>query len=312
MALSLSLAGSIMEEVVIVGAGVSGLACMNALLDLGCTPHLFEAGTIGEEKICGEFLAQDAVTQLQKWDIGPIERVDAVTVGSLTIKLQGGAITRSLVEQQLKERALMLGGTIIENKAIESLEALRYKHIVVATGRFGTKPTSFPYIGLKGHFLHKEHSPTLHMHPFKGGYYGIVAVSPTVSNITCLVKKEYYAEAMAQINKDLDWLEGPIATFGRKRYPLLPNCYAIGDAFATIPPAAGKGFSFAISSALLAASHIFNNDQFSYYMNVEKILRPLLFRAKLLHCIMRSPTASSFTLQLLTSFPATRNFFLDS
>ena len=114
-----------MEKVVILGGGIAGLSCLNALLDIGVDALLIEGNTIGSPKMCGEFLAPTAVRLLQLWDIGPIVPIESAQFFSRQQQLsipfpkQAGAIARSEVELQLAQRALKLGGRIKENTAIK-------------------------------------------------------------------------------------------------------------------------------------------------------------------------------------------------
>lgn len=326
MALSVSLAGAAMQEVVIVGAGVAGLSCMNALLDLGIKPLLIEAGTIGTNKLCGEFISQKAALQLKKWNIGPIQNIQDITLRSknahLTLELPAGAMSRSAAELQLAERAKALGGQILEHTKIEKLLANQLvlidgssiypKQLIIATGRFGSAPKQLPYMGLKAHFLHDTNTARLEMQLFKGGYFGMLPISPTTSNITCLVKATCYNQAFIEMNKDLPWLTSPVGSFGLKNVPHLPNTYWIGDAIASLPPAIGQGFGHAIHSATLAATYLLKNDPEGYRRQIIAQLKPKMRRALLVHHAMLSPTASHLALNMLQKFPKPLAHFLHS
>ncbi len=306
-----------MEEVVIVGAGVAGLSCMNALLDCGIRPHLIEAGTIGSQKLCGEFLSQEALLQLEAWDIGPIQKIQDIALfsrrASLSIKQAAGAISRSDAELQLAKRAKALGGQISENTKIEKVlpgelilsdgNSLQPKQLIIATGRIGIPPKQFPYMGLKAHFLHDTYTPRLEMRLFKGGYFGIVPISSTTSNITCLVRASCYNQAFVEMNRELPYLSSPVGAFGLKKPPHWPNTYWIGDAIASLPPAIGQGFGHAIHSAILASRYLLNNDPIGYRRSLERDLKPKMRWAMLIHHAMLSPAASHIALSLLQKSP---------
>ncbi len=307
-----------MEEVVIVGAGIAGLSCMNALLDLGMQPLLIEAGTIGAEKVCGEFLAPQAINALESWNIGPIQKIQTTTLFSdkttLQLNITAGAISRKEAELQLAKRAQALGGRIYEKTKACDInpgkltlckgESITTKQLVIATGRVGAKPKQFTYTGLKAHFLHDSYTPQLEMHLFKGGYFGIVPISATTSNITCLVRQHASSLALCTMNKELPWITAPVGAFGLKSVPNWPNTYWIGDAIASLPPAIGGGFAHSIHSATLAAKHLLNNDWAKHRAELESILTPQMKWAKFLHHIMLWPTASKLALSTLQRYPS--------
>ena len=306
-----------MEKVVIVGAGVAGLSCMNALLDRGIQPHLFDAGRVGSEKLCGEFLSPEAVLQLEAWGIGPIQKIQDIALSSkmasLNIKQAAGAMSRSDAELQLAKRAKALGGEIFENTKIEKIapgelilsdgRCIQPKQLIIATGRIGTPPKQFPYMGLKAHFLHDTLAPRLEMRLFKGGYFGIVPISATTSNITCLVKASCYNQAFIEMNRKLPYLSSQVAPFGLKKPPQWPNSYWIGDAIASLPPAIGQGFGHAINSAIEASRFLLANDPTGYRRSLERSLLPKMRWAKLIHHAMLTPTASHIALSLLQKSP---------
>jgi flavin-dependent dehydrogenase len=287
-------------EVVIVGGGVSGLCCMNALLDKGIKPLLLEAGQVGTPKLCGEFLAPKACSYLKAWGIGPIQPVSTIAISDLRLHAHAGAMSRSEVELQLAQRAKSLGGIIQEQCKVDKLEDLHPKQLFIASGRFGVKPTHVPYIGLKAHFAHDDAPPTLSMHLFKGGYFGIVPISSTHSNIACLVQARYKDDALSLMNKNVDFLTAPVPPFGLKEVPTLPNVYWIGDAIASLPPASGGGFCHAVHSALLAVHHSLHGSPTTYQQELKAHLLPHMRWAKLVHNLMLTPAA----LPIMRWFPS--------
>jgi flavin-dependent dehydrogenase len=311
-----------MEEVIIVGAGVAGLSCMNALLDAGIKPLLIDAGLIGTEKICGEFLSQIACQQLARWGVHSTQEIDAIDIftakSTLHLTQKAGALSRSEAEILFARRAKSLGGTILENTKISKTAAglvtlqdgtcIQTKHLVIATGRLGTAPKHFPYMGLKAHFTHERFNPRLEMHLFKGGYYGIVPINKTMSNIACLVKENAYSQGFSDINtkfadKNLAWLTSPVGAFGMKKVANLPTTYYIGDAIASLPPAIGGGFGHAVFSSLLASQNIVQGSPDAYLKELKASLLPKLRAAHLLNHIMMNPSYANFAISLLKYTP---------
>ena len=126
MGFSVSLEYYFMEKLVIVGAGVAGLSCLNALLDRHVSPLLLEASTIGAPKMCGEFLSPSATHQLKQWDVGPLQTIRQVrffgetSTLHVTFRREAGAYGRHHAEMELAARAQQKGGRIIENSPIKS------------------------------------------------------------------------------------------------------------------------------------------------------------------------------------------------
>ena len=203
-----------MESVVIIGGGIAGLSCLNALLDQGVSPLLLEAATIGTPKMCGEFIAPQTVDLLQNWGIDSIQPIQKIIFSAknkkfnLTLQKSAGAIARNAVEHLLAERAREKGGRIRENSSIQKIipatisnpiytfylptgEEIHAKTAIFATGRIG-QTTSIPpiYVGIKTHIKHILEPATLMMYSVKDAYFGIVPISQDTSNCACLVKRE--------------------------------------------------------------------------------------------------------------------------
>jgi flavin-dependent dehydrogenase len=220
VAISFSLEGYFVESVIIVGGGVAGLSCLNALLDHGVDALLIEAGTIGTPKMCGEFLAPPALAQLKKWQIGPLQ---IIRQGSfylqdkkidLAFAKAAGGFSRQDLELQLAARARRFGGRILEQVSIQKMvpatdnspyifylasgEEVLAKTAIFATGKLGlqsSQPVATPYYGFKIHFPHIIKPETLLMYSEHGAYFGIVPVSDNMSNCTCLAKREVVEKA---------------------------------------------------------------------------------------------------------------------
>jgi len=296
-----------MEEVVIVGAGIAGLSCLNALVDHGICPLLIEAGTIGTPKICGEFLAPVASLQLEAWDIGPLQKISQIAIHAnqeqLTIDFEAAAMSRQEAERALAKRAKARGAKIVENSPIVSLhyphlelasgEKIEAKRLFVATGKFLQSASDFPYLGLKCHIPKSSEHYRLDMHILQGGYMGIVPVSESLTNAACLLKRG------AQVDPSYNWMQAKVADFGSKKVPLWPHTYFIGDAIGSLPPAAGGGFTHAISSALLAVHYFLENDPAGYRKAIYAELHEKLPWAMGLHRIMLSPFFSKLAIKML-------------
>lgn len=210
MVFPLSMDGDNMEEVVIIGGGIAGLSCLNALLDKGISPLLVESNTIGSPKMCGEFLAPQTVAFLQQWEIGPIHKIQQADFFAKNKKLHvnfsqaAGAIARSKVEILLAERARKKNGRIQENCFIEKItpatssspyyfylrsgEKIAAKIAIFATGKLGQQLIDPTYFGVKIHFDHIVTENKLLMYSMQNAYLGIVPISNETSNCACLIR----------------------------------------------------------------------------------------------------------------------------
>jgi flavin-dependent dehydrogenase len=216
MEISFQMGNYVMESIVIIGGGVAGLSCANALLDLGYKPLLIEAGVIGSPKMCGEFIAPSAVAQLKKWDLENIQHITSIVFHAdknCRVKLPNpaGAVERSLVELQLAQRAKTLGARVLENTKIKEVfpgskntnhliqlvngENIHARTLFIATGKVPLHATNNPhrinkskFYGIKCHINRIHEHDALHMYNIPNGYYGIVPINATTSNFACLVK----------------------------------------------------------------------------------------------------------------------------
>lgn len=197
-----------MEELVIVGGGVAGLSCLNALLDRQISPLLLEASSIGSPKMCGEFLAPSVIEQLNAWEIGPMQTIKQVQFNDVRVSFprQAGAYARREAELELAARAKKLGGRIVEESPIKKIipatqtapydlhlnsgDVIQARNVIFATGKFSSLSKTSNYIGFKTHVAQIIQPETLYMVSLAGGYLGIVPVTDEMSNITCLVKRE--------------------------------------------------------------------------------------------------------------------------
>lgn len=336
-----------MEELVIIGGGIAGLSCLNALLDHDVSPLLIEGGNIGSPKMCGEFLAPPAITLLNKWEIGPIQSIHHARFNSTSsqfnfvFKQPAGAMMRSDAECQLGLRANNLGGRIRENTRLakvipaintspyllylESGEIIEAKTVIFATGRLGqtvAQRKTLPYFGIKLHLDAILEPNTLQMYSSSGAYFGLVPISTTTSNLTCLLK---YSMVKNQDSKNIlmhlikkfpvlsnvfnpdiigfDWLTTPAPDFGIKKTPDWNSSYWIGDASVSLPPATGLGFAHSIKSGISSADYYLQNKRELFAKLTLTEINKKIILGKLFHYIMLNPFLTSMAFPLLQSSP---------
>ncbi len=218
MAFSFLLEDRPLEKLVIIGGGIAGLSCLNALLDNHVSPLLIEGGCIGSPKMCGEFLAPPALSLLENWGIGPVETISRVHFHSAHSQFNfmfpqpAGAMMRGAAEIQLGLRAKRLGGRIREDTQLMDIipatqtspfilklktgEHIEAETAIFATGRLvknTAKKIQLPYYGIKIHIDSVLEPHTLQMYSTQGAYFGVVPVSTGKTNLTCLVSKKDHA-----------------------------------------------------------------------------------------------------------------------
>lgn len=207
-----------MEEIIIVGGGVAGLSCLNALVDKGFSPLLIEGAKLGTPKMCGEFLAPKAVQILERWNIDGIEPIKQAYFkqNNTTLPIQftqwAGAISRSKVEILLANRARLNQARIQEQTYITEVKPatlttpyiftlasgveIRAKTAIFAIGKYNqTQHVSLPYYGIKLHVPYVETANTLHMYSRHNAYFGIVPIGDEMSNVACLARQKIVAQA---------------------------------------------------------------------------------------------------------------------
>ncbi len=336
-----------MEKLIIIGAGVAGLSCLNALLDAGESPLLIEGGGIGAPKICGEFLAPPAVPVLQHWGIAGMRQIHQVQFHQglrpwrMQLSRPAVALPRHVAEQALAARARGLGARVREQTAIQQIipatantpfqlqcatgETLHAQQIMVATGKVIpsiTPSTASNYVGFKTYIPRVFVADGLEMFTLKRGYLGIIPVSPTKSNLTCLIQQSELERmggshaflrhflctfsSFKLSTKELhglsaNWLEGPAPSFGQHVVAPWPGAWWIGDALAAIHPSIGYGFAHSVLSALTASACYLHQDSQGYRQNMHHRLRTILRLSRGMHQLLQRPAWFRFLTPLLRS-----------
>lgn len=269
-------------KIVIIGGGVGGLSAANSLLDEGQSPLIIEAGNYPAYKVCGEFVSPESLPILKKWGIKPTRDINSIEFKNkkeksfcLNIKKNGGALSRTDLEDALRKRVIENGLTLYEGVRVINIERVFNQYqltlsneqnilaekILISAGRFfnkhGKKPKS-RYVGYKAHFTGKKiDSLIMHMHP--DGYFGLLPLEDGTINVTLLQKKgkDHVFTDMQKHLKNLSiwepgWIKVEAPKFGIKDIPVEKNIYYLGDACASIPPITGLGVTLALLSGVVA------------------------------------------------------------
>jgi flavin-dependent dehydrogenase len=200
-----------MQECIIIGGGVAGLAASIRLAELGITSSIIEAGSYPAHKVCGEFLSPECLYQLLQWGIQPI----AISQTHLhhsqqTLNFQfpqaAGGLSHLKLDPQLVQKAQSLGVNICPNTSVKNIfpksektsthtielttgETLITPSLIVATGRipsYNRPPPTFTYMGIKAHFKEIPFKGSLEMFSFPGAYLGIAPIEDDKYNVACL------------------------------------------------------------------------------------------------------------------------------
>jgi flavin-dependent dehydrogenase len=96
-----------------------------------------------------------------------------------------------------------------------------------------------------------------------------------------------------------------------KDLPNWSDSYWIGDAFATLYPAIGSGFSHGIQSAKLAAQCYQQTQASDYHKRNLSNIKPKLFWGKCINQILQHPYLTASLMPLLQKKPKNLNFILN-
>lgn len=156
-----------MSDVLVIGAGPAGCAAAIALSRVGAPPLLIEREAAAAEKVCGEFLAADALARLAALDVdaralgaAPITRL-LLAAGrrdaALPLPFAAFGLPRATLDAALRARAIEAGATIRQAQAVEARphargwqlrlaggETLVARGIVLATGKHELRGVARP------------------------------------------------------------------------------------------------------------------------------------------------------------------------
>ena len=184
------------------------------------------------------------------------------------------------------------------------------------------------YIGIKAHFTNIVMPNELNMYMLPRAYMGVTYINASTVNICCLAKKNlvdkfgsvdlfmqhFFAgfDDLKKISKtgirvNTSWLTTPIGSFGKKSVPDWPNSYCIGDAIASICPAAGNGLAMGLTAGVMAAQHIIFNKQTDFKNEWNLRYSKRLKYAEFLHSLFISPFKANIAFKFVNLFPFTSN-----
>ncbi len=316
-----------MVDFLIIGGGIAGLSAAIRLTELGATPTLIEAGDYPAHKVCGEFFSPSSVATLNKWEIHPVEvpSVNFHTPAAFTFAFPtaAGSLSHLQCDPQLVQRA-KAGGALIKTQTkvthldlekrqvtLDSGEVLQARQLILSSGRLTHAKPRMRYMGIKAHFEGFSNHDTLEMFSFPGAYFGISPIEKGKFNVACLAtlekvngSPEKLMETLLSGGKRLfPWMTVKIPEFGVKETPYFPNCYFVGDAAGTIPPATGNGLSMALSGGIMAAEYAFRGDAAGFRSAWRARYSSQIMWGKLFHYAMMRPWLLNGLFKISHAFP---------
>jgi flavin-dependent dehydrogenase len=296
------------SQCVVIGGGVAGSCAALALARRGVETTLLDAGAFPRHKVCGEFFSPESRAVLRRLGVEElllqngaraVQTARIVTARrTLEMELPGAAlaISRYRMDALLWRAAQEAGVLCLDHARVKALartgdgwtaESNGQSHftpsVILATGRTALTPAparpvrrTQRYFGLKAHFRGVRLEPgVVELHPWRGGYCGLVRVEGDLTNICLLARYENW-DAVARrapaafwqwlLNQSpalrarmrgaervTEWLATGNVSFGRQQ-PECAGALHCGDAAGYIHPLTGDGMAMAARSGELAAT----------------------------------------------------------
>ncbi len=234
-------------DTAIIGAGPAGCGAAITLAHRGFRVALVEAGEVGREKLCGEFLSPECGGLLSRLGIG--NRIDAlrpVEILAARLTAPGGAVceialpetawglSRSALDAALWEEAKTSGVHALGKTSIQEVRGdlrqgfelqmtggpLRARTVIAAHGRRATLDRVLdraflrrpqPFVAFKAHFVGPALHSRVELHFFPGGYCGLAEVERGRTNVCMLVQVPVFRAALgsrrASVEAFVGWIK---------------------------------------------------------------------------------------------------------
>jgi flavin-dependent dehydrogenase len=224
----------------IIGAGPAGCSAAIVLARQGFRVALLEAGEVGREKLCGEFLSPECGGLLKKlglddriYSLSPVDiqaaRMTAPegTVCEIALPEIARGLSRSALDAALWEGAKASGADALEKTAVQNVSGdlpggfelkttrgtLRARSVISAHGRRATLDRIIdraflhhpqPFVALKAHFVGPPLHRRVELHFFPGGYCGLAEIEGGRANVCLLVRAPVFSAAVRSSREPLD------------------------------------------------------------------------------------------------------------
>jgi menaquinone-9 beta-reductase len=206
-------------DVIVIGAGLAGLASSVLLARLGFSVRLIEQDSLPKHRVCGEYVSQEALPFLARIGLHPetldatwIDRFELTTRGGrhfqTPLRLGGFGISRYQFDFALLKLAHDAGVIVEQNCMVKSASIGSKTHLLhtsqgartarLVLGCFGKRSeldyalnrqnakVRTPYIAVKRHFRGAFPKNVVSLHTIPGGYCGVSAVEGDLVNVCYL------------------------------------------------------------------------------------------------------------------------------
>jgi flavin-dependent dehydrogenase len=213
-----------MHEVVIIGGGLAGSAAAITLARAGRDVLLLERTREPHDKVCGEFLSQEALHSLRSLGLDPaslgarkveaVRLADSHRVTTSPLPFEAMSLTRRSLDEALLQRAMQCGATVLRGKRVlctrkeadgwivepKNSTPFQAKTVFLASGKHDILGHSRPrgvqadMVGFKMYFtLDPQQAAELSGHVelmlFRGGYAGLQLVEDGSANLGWIIHK---------------------------------------------------------------------------------------------------------------------------
>ena len=214
-----------------VGGGPAGAALAIRLARAGREVMLVERETEPHDKVCGEFLSESAVAQLQGFGvdlsaahaIGRVRLLHGARAVEATLPFRALSLSRRVMDEALLDRAVEVGAEVRRGLRVTGVEpsgqgwrtataggeTFDAREVFLATGKHDLRERHRP-VGLHGDLLgFKLHwrlgqartealEGAVELHLFGGGYAGLERVEDGIANLCLVIRRDRF-------RKDADW-----------------------------------------------------------------------------------------------------------
>ena len=333
-------------DLVIAGGGPAGTSAAITAARLGGRVLVLERGRFPRDKVCGEFISPEALGLLEclldrdseaaaKLRSAPrITHARALVADrcmEFPLAAPGTSIPRVDLDVWLWKAAETAGAEARQGVTVASIEqnglfkvatsegAFLAKSVVNASGRWSNlnpvapsrSSDGAPWLGIKGHFLENDHSDSVDLYFFPGGYCGVQPLGGGEVNACAMVRadrarslEEVFALHPHLQERSRQWQPAtePIVTAPlvfRPPQVLSAGILQAGDGAGFLDPFIGDGISAALHSGALAAQALADFWQgraslkqaaLRYREEYARLLLPAFRTARRIRWLFRLPT----------------------